>query len=128
MSDIAGALRVYFKSKKSQHMHKRLGKDKEMDKASRKQQRCHNVSLQFIFAHSYIVILQKAHSRLRALQGSTSINEETKKKVCEVLKAEFMSSEDSVTEDEEASNSNANARSGSESDEEGPRRKKGKKS
>ena len=61
------------------------------------------------------------------MQRSTSIDEETKKRVSEVLKAEFMSSEDSVTEDdEEASNSNASEENGSESDDDSPR-KKGKK-
>ena len=62
------------------------------------------------------------------MQGSTSIDEETKKRVSEVLKTKFMSSEDSVTEDDkEASNSNASEENGSESDGDSPRRKKGKK-
>ena len=41
---ITGALRVYFKSKKSQYTRKRAGKHQEMMKESRKRQRRHNVS------------------------------------------------------------------------------------
>ena len=68
-------------------------------------------------------MFQKSHARIKALEGSKSISEETKKKVMEVLKPEFMSSEDSAT-DEEVEEVNDN---GSGSDDETPRRKARKK-
>ena len=72
-----------------------------MKKESQKCQRRHNVSLYAIYPCINIVLPQKAHTRQRILEKSKSINEETKSRVFEVLKPEFMSSEDSTTDEEE---------------------------
>lgn len=46
------------------------------------------------------IILQKAHARLRVLNLSTTIDAAKKKEIEPVLKADFMSSEDSEYEDD----------------------------
>lgn len=119
---------MYFKSKKSQHARRASGKEDDIRKESRKRQRRHNVSF-FGFCFFFIKIrdffLQKSHSRIRTLEGSKSISEEVKKKVMEVLKPEFMSSEDSAT-DEEVDGAGGDSGSGSEGDEP-PKRKHARK-
>ena len=96
-----GAVRTYFKSLKSFHQRKASGKHQVNAAECRKRQRRHNVSI-FVFIHniSYrLFILQKAHARARVLIQSTTIDDSTKKKVLPVLRAEFMSSKESLLED-----------------------------
>ena len=76
----------------------------------------------FVQCIDVYLFLQKSHARRKALVASRSIDDDTKKKVMEVLKPEFMSSEDSATENEEENESGSD-----ESDNETPRRKQGKK-
>ena len=118
---VTGALRVYFKSKKSQCARRRMGKVQEMMKECRKRQQRHNVGFRTVY-RCISFFLQKSHARRKALVASRSIDDDTKKKVMEVLKPEFMSSEDSATENEEENESGSD-----ESDNETPRRKQGKK-
>ena len=67
----------------------------------------------------YIVFKKKqeSHAWRNALEASTSIDEETKKRVMGVFNPEFMSSEDSASED----------KAPNDSDDETPRRKEEKK-
>ena len=51
------------------------------------------------------MFVQKASARLKALQRSTTIDEATKVKFAEVLKAGFMSSDESVVENSDNSDS-----------------------
>ena len=53
----------------------------------------------FICVANVKFILQKARARLRGLNQSKSLDDATKEKIRPVLKAEFMSSEESVTEE-----------------------------
>ena len=45
-----------------------------------------------------LLYIQKAHARLRALNQSKTLDDTTKERIRQVLKAEFMSSEESAAE------------------------------
>ena len=97
---IVGAARTYFKSRKGYHQQKSSGKQEATAAASRRRQRRHNVR-QCWFAWillSTIFTIQKAHARLRVLNQSKTLDDATKERIRPVLKAEFMSSEESSNE------------------------------
>ena len=94
-------MKELFRPTSKVHQRKASGKHQVNAAECRKRQRRHNVSI-FVFIHniSYrLFILQKAHARARVLNQSTTIDDSTKKKVLPVLRAEFMSSEESLLED-----------------------------
>ncbi|XP_028405260.1 uncharacterized protein LOC114527767 [Dendronephthya gigantea] len=100
-------MRCYFRTKKRQF----VTKAKKLDKVVQKTQRLRS---------------RKNTKRLlreRALEESTSINEENKVKYREIITAEYMSSEDTASDDQVNADMDSNE-SGSENEQPVPRAKK----
>ena len=85
---------------------------------------------EFIFNLSFvlIILLQKAHARLRVLNLSTTLSSSDKEKIRPVLKADFMSSDESDSGVNNTARSRPDLEESSDSDDDnlqpGPQRKK----
>ena len=114
---MVGALRTYFKSKKSQNAKRTSGQSLAIAASARKRQRRHNVSsiMTCVACQIIYVLFQKAKARLQVLHQSTGLDDGAKKKIAPVLLAKYMSSEESLVEDSSDDDRNNHA-SGSDTE------------